>query len=286
MSRLLIAGAGGMTGGELTRQAHGTKWDLVALTRNDLDITDVGAVNAAVSSAKPDVVINAAAYTTVDDAEFNPEVAAMVNRDGAAYLAKAAASARAAVIHISTDYVFDGRASRPYVPDDETNPLSVYGETKLAGENRVRECNANHIIVRTSWVYHHSGSNFLRTMIRLGSEQRELRVVDDQSGGPTSAADLAFALLAAANAAARDTGSCGTFHFSNAGVTTWYGFAKAIFEEKGGEMPAITPIATSDYPTAATRPRYSVLDTNSFSDTFGVRPRHWRDALRSAMERT
>jgi len=273
-----------MTGGELKEQARNTKWDLIALTRNDLDITDSDAVYAAVSAAKPDVVINAAAYTAVDDAERNPETAAKVNRDGAAYLATAAASAGAAVIHISTDYVFDGRASRPYLPGDETHPLSVYGETKLAGERRVRECNTNHIIVRTSWVYHHSGSNFLRAMIRRRGEQRELKVVNDQSGGPTSAADLASALLEAANAAARGARTWGTFHFSNAGVTTWYGFAKAIFEEKGGEIPAITPIATSDFPTAATRPRYSVLDTNSFSDAFGVRPRHWRDALRSAVE--
>lgn len=285
MSRLLIAGAGGMTGSELSQQARNTEWDLVALTRSDLDITDPDAVSAAVSAAKPDVVINAAAYTAVDNAERNAEAAMSVNRDGAAYLARAAASAGAAVIHISTDYVFDGRASRPYAPGDETRPLSVYGETKLAGENRVRECNANHIIIRTSWVYHHSGSNFMRTMIRLGSEQRELRVVDDQSGGPTSAADLASALLHAAKAATLGASSCGTFHFSNAGVTTWYGFAKAIFEERGGEMPAITPIATRDFPTAAARPSYSVLDTSSFSSRFGVKPRHWRDALRSVMER-
>ncbi|MDQ3082692.1 MAG: dTDP-4-dehydrorhamnose reductase [Gemmatimonadota bacterium] len=284
MKRMLVAGAGGMTGSELTRQARDSGWHVAGLSRAELDITDAAAVDNAVRNAAPDVVINAAAYTAVDDAEGDRLTAMSVNCDGAANLAWAAGQAEALIIHISTDYVFDGEAARPYLPSDKVHPLSVYGESKRAGEEAVRARNPNHVIVRSSWVYSHTGRNFVRTMLRLAGEGRQIRVVDDQHGSPTSASDLAGALLRVANAVTDGSAARGTYHFSNAGKTTWCGFARALFEEKLDGRPTVHAIATEDFPTAARRPRYSVLDTTTFTRAFGAEPRPWRDALRSTLE--
>lgn len=284
MKRLLVAGAGGMTGSAVTRQARDSGWNVIALTRDDLDITDATAVDAAIREATPNVVINAAAYTSVDDAEMEKDAAMRVNRDGAANLAKAASNAGAAIVHISTDYVFDGNSTRPYAPGDAVHPLSAYGESKLAGEEAVRTHNPDHVIVRSSWVYSNTGRNFVRTMLRLASAKEFIRVVDDQYGSPTSAADLAGALLRVATVTTDGSGGRGTYHFSNSGVTTWCGFARAIFEEKLDHPPPVHPISTADFPTAARRPRYSALDSSSFTSTFGLDPRPWREALRSTLE--
>ena len=284
MTRVLITGAAGMTGAELARQGRARGWETTALARRDLDITDESAVADAIRDAAPDVVVNAAAYTAVDEAEREPGLAMKVNRDGAANVARAAAHGGAALVHISTDYVFDGAATTPYRPDSAVNPISAYGATKLAGEESVRECAPRHAIVRSSWVYSHEGRNFVHTMLRLAEAGSDIRVVNDQHGSPTLAADLAAALLDAAGALSRDPSLAGTYHFANSGTTTWYGFAQAVFEETK-LTPRLTPVSTTEFQAAARRPRSSMLDTSAFSAAFGVTPRHWRAALRSMLER-
>ena len=281
---VLITGAAGMTGSELARQAAERKWDVVALDRNDLDITDAGAVSRIIGKERPDVVINAAAYTAVDAAETSAEEAMAVNGAGPRHIARAAKANAAWLLHISTDYVFDGQGSEPYVPDDPPAPINAYGESKLAGELGVRDESSQHVIVRTSWVYSHEGKNFVTTMLRIARERDEIRVVDDQRGCPTSSQDLSHALLSAASLLSR-TQAAGTYHFSNRGQATWFDFAKAIFEFRGAPHPRVIPISTDEFPTPARRPRWSVLDTTSFQRAFGVDPRPWRDALRETMER-
>ena len=282
--KVLITGAGGMTGAELVRQAAERSWDVVALEKADLDITDADAVEGIIGHARPDVIINAAAYTAVDAAEHDAESAMAVNAAGAQNIARAAKINASQILHISTDYVFDGEGTEPYLPDDRPAPINVYGESKLAGEIAVRDACPEHVIVRTSWVYSHEGKNFLRTMLRLGSEKSEIKVVNDQRGCPTSSQDLAHALLCAASLMMRSYVS-GTYHFCNAGATTWFDFAKAIFAERESPSPSVVPISTSEYPTPAKRPRWSVLDTESFQLAFGVEPRPWREALKDTMER-
>jgi dTDP-4-dehydrorhamnose reductase len=282
--KVVITGAGGMTGSELVRQANERSWDVIALTRADLDITDADAVEGIIGHARPDVIINSAAFTAVDAAESDAETAMAVNAAGAQNIARSAKINGAQVLHISTDYVFDGESTKPYLPDDRPAPINVYGESKLAGEIAVREACPEHVIVRTSWVYSHEGKNFVRTMLRAGEEKPELRVVNDQRGCPTSSQDLAQALLCAANLMMRSYIS-GTYHFCNAGTATWFEFANAIFDERESPSPRVVPVSTSEFPTAARRPRWSVLDTGSFQLAFGVEPRPWRDALKDTMER-
>lgn len=285
MIRLLVTGAGGMTGWELARRAPEAGFHCTAFGRRELDVSDGAAVRDAVQSAQPDVILNAAAYTAVDRAESDREVAMRVNGEAPGHLARAAVEAGAAIVQISTDYVFDGTASAPYAPDHPANPVSAYGESKLAGENAIREVSERHAIIRTSWVFSGRGRNFVRTMYAKNPGD-ELRVVNDQVGRPTSAGDLADALLVVAKSMHDDRSLHGTWHFANAGVTTWYDFARAIFDVRGGEAPAVRPVSTAEYPTAARRPAYSVLDTQSFEETFGVVPRHWREPLRETLRET
>lgn len=287
MKRILVTGAGGMTGSEVSDQAAAAGWMVRPLSHADADVTDARALREVTRAFRPDVVVNCAAYTAVDRAESEPDIAMAVNGEGARNAARAAASVGAPILHISTDYVFNGEGRTPYTPDAKPNPLGVYGKSKLAGEIAVRVENPKHVIVRTSWAFSHRGSNFVQTMLRLGSKRDELRIVDDQTGRPTSAADLASALLTAAGAIMEKASVAGTYHFANAGEVSWFEFAQGIFEEAAAlgtaHTPRIVPIPTSEFPTAARRPAYSVLDTTSFSERFGVVPRGWRVALRDTI---
>ncbi|HDP90412.1 MAG TPA: dTDP-4-dehydrorhamnose reductase [Thioalkalivibrio sp.] len=281
--RVLLAGGGGQVGVAL-RQIMPGGVELQALDRGALDITDRKAVTEAVGRIKPDWVINAAAYTAVDKAESEPELAFVINRDGAAHLAQAAAEANARMVQISTDYVFDGEQARPYRPDDAVNPINVYGESKLAGEVATRGVLGERaLILRTAWVYSPHGRNFLTTMLRLMRERDELKVVEDQVGTPTSASSLARVILLAM---AREV--TGTHHWTDAGATSWYDFACAIgelAEIAGFTFGAcrIAPIPTSDYPTPARRPTSSLLDKQSMRQAIGEDGVQWKKALRQVV---
>lgn len=283
--RILLAGAGGQVGVALQQvMPEGVK--LLALDRNALDITDRKAVAEAVNRIKPDWVINAAAYTAVDKAESEPELAFAINRDGAKHLAQAAADINARMVQISTDYVFDGEQARPYAPGDPVNPINVYGESKLAGEVVTREALGDRaLILRTAWVYAPHGHNFLLTMLRFMRERDELRIVEDQVGTPTSAHSLANAIVAAM---ARNV--TGTQHWTDAGAASWYDFACAIgelAEIAGFTFGAcrVTPIPTSSYPTPARRPVSSLLDKQTMRNAIGDDGVHWKKALRQAVTR-
>ena len=282
--KVFVTGAGGMTGAQLVIGARAKGWGVAYASHTDLDISDYSAVEDAISRETPDIVFNAAAYTAVDKAEEAVEDAMSVNSSGAANVARAAALTGAGIIHVSTDYVFDGTAAAPYRPDDDPGPINVYGESKLAGEIGVRDECARHLIVRTSWVYSHEGKNFVLTMLRAAGEGRDLKVVNDQTGSPTSSHDLASALISAAEKLARDETVAGTYHFTNSGQTTWYDFAREIFRIRGID-PHVEPVSTADFKTAARRPKWSVLDCTSFEKTFGVKRRGWQDALKDTMEK-
>lgn len=282
--KVFVTGAGGMTGAQLVSGARAKGWGVAYASHTDLDISDYSAVEDAISRETPDIVFNAAAYTAVDKAEEAVEDAMSVNSSGAANVARAAALTGAGIIHVSTDYVFDGTAAAPYRPDDDPGPINVYGESKLAGEIGVRDQCARHLIVRTSWVYSHEGKNFVLTMLRAAGEGRDLKVVNDQTGSPTSSHDLASALISAAEKLARDETVAGTYHFTNSGQTTWYDFAREIFRIRGID-PRIEPVSTADFKTTARRPKWSVLDCTSFEKTFGVKRRAWQDALKDTMEK-
>ena len=282
--KVFVTGASGMTGAQLVSGARAKGWGVAYASHADLDITDYAAVEDAICREAPNIVFNAAAYTAVDTAEEEIETAMSVNSSGASNVARAAALSGAGIVHISTDYVFDGAADAPYRPADDPRPVNVYGESKLAGEIGVRDECARHLIVRTSWVYSHEGKNFVLTMLRAAGERRELKVVNDQTGSPTSSHDLAAALISAADKLVRDETVAGTYHFSNSGQTTWYDFAREIFRNRGID-PHVEPIATADFKTAARRPMWSVLDCSSFEKTFGITRRPWQEALKETMEK-
>ena len=278
---LLVFGAGGQVGQELVALANARGIGAVGLTRQNVDIRDAKAVDAAVEATTPRLVVNCAAYTAVDKAESEPELAAAVNRDAAGAIARAAARRGLPVLHISTDYVFDGTKAGAYVEDDPIAPLGVYGRTKADGEASVRAANERHVILRTAWVYGRFGSNFLKTMLRLAAERERLRVVADQRGCPTATADIAEAILAVdAALAARMMETLGTFHFAGTGATTWHGFAEAIVAaqaEATAKHPPVDAITTADYPTPAKRPANSELESSRFAETFGYRAKDWRE---------
>ncbi|MBW2484904.1 MAG: dTDP-4-dehydrorhamnose reductase [Deltaproteobacteria bacterium] len=282
--KALITGANGQLGWELQR-ARPEGWQLIALGRAELDITDSGAVTAAVQQHRPALVINAAAYTAVDKAEKEKEKAFAVNTDGAANIAGAAADYQARFIHISTDFVFDGSKSQPYLPHDSPNPLSVYGASKLQGEKKVlAETMNTALVLRTGWLYSCHGSNFVKTMLKLMAERDEIGVVADQVGTPTWTRDLARAIYYLADMA----NVPGIYHWTDAGVASWYDFAVAIQEEalQLGMLEKaipIKPIRTSDYHTPARRPAYSVLDKTATWQILGYAAEHWRTSLRKML---
>ena len=282
--RVLVAGAGGQLGFELQR-SRPLGVELLALSSGELDLTQAGAVRRRVAEERPAVIINAAAYTAVDRAESERERAFAVNGQGTANLAVAAREAGARLIHISTDFIFDGEKSSPYLPDDRPHPLGVYGASKLAGEERVREIlGPATAIIRTAWVYSSHGQNFVKTMLRLLGERETLSVIADQVGTPTWARHLAQALWRMA-----ERELTGVHHFTDAGVASWYDFAVAIQEESLalgllGREALIRPIATGQYPLPARRPPYSVLDKTGLWQAIDWEPSHWRAALRAMLK--
>jgi dTDP-4-dehydrorhamnose reductase len=277
---ILVFGGDGQLGRELARTAAVRGAPLTACGRAQADITDTAAVAAALAAYHPSLVINTAAYTQVDKAESEVAAALAANAEGPAVLARACAGAGVPLLQISTDYVFDGRKTAPYVESDPVAPLGVYGRTKAGGEAAVREILPRHIILRTEWVYGEFGHNFLKTMLRLAGERSELRVVADQHGSPTSTRDLAAAILKIAPRLASGADVWGTYHFTGSGATTWHGFASAIMGAQApltGRAPKVIAITTADYPTAAVRPANSVLDCSRFERVFGIRGRPWAE---------
>lgn len=279
-TRILLAGANGQLGKAIQRISASRGVDLIALASAELDITDKARVQDSVRYHAPTHLINAAAYTAVDRAEDDSAQAYAVNRDGAANLAKAAQAHGARMLHVSTDFVFDGEKAGPYLPNDEPNPVNVYGASKLAGERAVLEAtHGEALIVRTAWVYSLDGRNFLNTMLRLMNERDELKVVEDQVGTPTSTHSLAEVLLRAVNAEVS-----GIHHWTDAGVASWYDFAVAIGNEASqrgvlGRTPTVRPVPTSAFPTAAKRPASSTLDKNGLRAALGYSGRHWRGEM-------
>lgn len=277
---ILLFGGNGQLGQELVRSAGARGMPLKALTRAEADVTDQAAVENAIASNRPALVVNAAAYTKVDLAEREPVAAHLVNEVGAENLGKACASAAIPLIHISTDYVFDGAKRDAYVEGDPIAPIGVYGATKAAGERAVRKALPQHLILRTSWVYGEFGANFLKTMLRLAATRDELRVVADQHGCPTSTRDLADAILRIAPRLVASEPVWGTYHFAGTGVTTWHGFALRIIAAQApltGRKPQVTAITTAEFLTPARRPANSELDCSLFAKTFGFRARPWAE---------
>jgi dTDP-4-dehydrorhamnose reductase len=279
LNRVLVIGRSGQLAGALKAARWPAGVEVTCRGRDELDLASGAALREAVIAERPDLVINAAAYTAVDKAESEPDLAYAVNRDGPAALAEACQTIGAPLVHVSTDYVFDGRKTGAYVEEDPVNPTSVYGASKQAGEAAIRDRLPAHVILRSAWIYAPAGHNFVRTMLRLGRERAELRVVDDQIGSPTAAEELARGVLGAATRLFAGGTDFGTFHFAGAGSTSWFGFAEAIFELAGGPRPRLIAIPTSGYPTPARRPANSVLDSGKFARLYGVTARPWRESL-------
>ena len=277
---ILLFGANGQLGQEMVRASVARKMPLVALSHAEADIADASAVRDAIARHKPALAVNAAAYTKVDLAETEVEAAREGNEIGPARLGDACNAAGIPLVHISTDYVFDGTKPTAYVETDQVSPAGSYGRTKEAGERALRTATLRHVILRTSWVYGEFGANFLKTILRLGATRDELRIVADQRGCPTSTLDLAEAILSIAPRLIADESVWGTYHFAGSGVTTWHGFASRIVAAQApitGRHPRVTPITTAEYPLPARRPANSELDCGLFERTFGIRARPWTE---------
>jgi len=277
--RILVTGSTGQLGSEVVRSFSQSGHEIIAPARQELDFLNPDEVADRVRRLQPDWVINCAAYTQVDRAESEVEQAFVINRDSAAQLAGAVAGYGGNVLHVSTDFVFDGKQSRPYREEDDARPLGVYGRSKREGEQAVRAALPEAIVLRTAWVYGVHGHNFVKTILRVASDGKPLRVVDDQVGSPTWARDIAGAIRALVQHRAR-----GTYHYTNAGSTSWHGFATAILAEatEAGfalKTDSVEAIPTSGYPTPARRPAYSVLDTGKIQSLLTAPIPHWRDSL-------
>ncbi len=287
MKRALVTGGSGQVGKAVMAAAARHGFTVTVPARTDLDLARPETIAATLARDAWDVVINCAAYTAVDKAESEPELADAINHIGPGLLATETARRGIPLIHVSTDYVFDGSKRTPYVEDDSVGPVSVYGASKLAGEVAVRAANPAHAIIRTAWVLSAGGANFINTMLRLAESRDALGVVSDQHGCPTSADDIAEALL---TVAARMTGPdapTGTWHFVNGGDASWHDLAALIFarsQAAGLKAPALGAITTADYPTPARRPSNSRLDTTKFTRDFGLTPRSWQDAVNAILD--
>lgn len=285
--RILLIGKNGQVGWELQRTLA-TLGEIRAFGSAELDLADAGALRDAVAARRPDIIVNAAAYTAVDKAESEPELTRAVNAAAPGILAEEAARMGALLVHYSTDYVFDGAKDGPYTEDDAPAPLGVYGATKLAGEQAIRAAGCRHLIFRTSWVYGGRGKNFLLTMLRLAKEREELKVVDDQYGAPTwsrSIAEASAQALAALSCHPAPETLFGTYHLTCAGRTTWHGFTRAILDTAPlPRQPRLEPIPTSAYPLPAKRPANSVLSNAKLAAAFGLALPDWRQALTLCLE--
>ena len=288
MTRILLVGAGGQLGYELSQTLQ-SQGEVTALSRTELDLTQADAIRQMVQSVAPKMIVNAAAYTAVDKAETNEETAKAVNAIAPTILAEESQKLGATLIHISTDYVFNGRKNTPYLETDMPEPLGIYGQTKLMGEDGIRQSCDRHIIIRTAWVYGaHGKGNFVKTMLRLGAERKELGIVVDQVGSPTWTKDLATATTELVQRVQTSDDVLGLYHYVNSGVISWYDFAIAIFEEARTigfpvAIERIMPITTAEYPLPAQRPAYSSLSNRRISDILGTTPPHWRTSLRAML---
>lgn len=283
-----MLGKTGQLACELQRRPWPAEWVVEFVPRGEIDLAEPDHAADEVAERTPDIVINAAAYTAVDKAESEPELATRVNALGPAAVAVVCHRLEIPFVTLSTDYVFDGSKQGPYTEEDAVCPGGAYGRSKAEGERLIRAVHDNHLILRTSWVFSCYGSNFVRTMLRLGGERSVLSVVADQRGRPTAASDLASAVIGASNAIVGDLSLAGTYHVANAEPTTWYGFASAIFEGakvRGARTPELLkPIRTAEYPTAARRPANSELDTRRFEATFGITLGGWRAPLADVLD--
>ena len=278
MRRILVTGANGQLGNAMRLLGATSRNEYRFTDVAELDITDEEAVRRAVCDGRIDVIVNCAAYTNVERAEEDEARADLLNHKAAAYLAAAAQETGATLIHVSTDYVFDGTAHLPYTEDAPTAPLGVYGRTKLAGERAVAESGCKYLTFRTAWLYSEYGNNFLKTMLRLTSERDTLQVVFDQIGTPTYAGDLALAIFSIIESE-RYAGNEGVYHFTDEGVCSWYDFATEIAAAAGHDKCRIIPCHTSEFPTKAARPAYSVLDKTKIKTTFQMDIPHWRESM-------
>lgn len=276
---ILLTGGTGQVGQAVLRHAAERGLDIFAPNRAQMDLTNAQSITDMVASRPWSAVINCAAYTAVDRAETDAELAELVNAAAPAIFAAETAKRDIPIIHVSTDYVFDGTKNGPYVEEDAVNPLGVYGRTKEKGESAVRTLNPRHAIIRTAWVVSAGGANFMNTMIRLASERSEVNVVNDQIGCPSNASDIAEALL---EVAAHPQAQFGNWHFVNSGEASWHDLAAYIFadmQQRGLSTPVLNAIPTSQYPTPAERPSNSRLSTSAIQRDFGIQPRHWQDAI-------
>lgn len=279
--RILVTGSNGQLGSEMVAlQAQETQHQWFNLDINELDITDKNAVEQFVLSNKIDGIVNCAAYTNVDKAEEDVALCYKVNRDAPQYLAQAIEKVGGFIIHISTDYVFDGTNNIPYTEQDKPNPVTIYGKSKIEGEQYVCESCKQHIIIRTAWVYSSYGKNFVKTMIKLGKEKPSLGVIFDQIGSPTYARDLAKTIIIIVNQGIIP----GIYNFSNEGVISWYDFTKHIHQLANITSCKVVPIHTADYPTLAQRPHFSVLDKTKIKNTYNIEIPYWRDSLEECIQ--
>lgn len=283
---ILVTGSNGQLGNEIRRISanHENNFRFFFTDVAELDITDLKAVDSFIKENNIKYIINCAAYTAVDKAEDDVDLCYKINRDAVANLGQAATNNNAKVIHISTDYVYDGTANKPYVETDTVNPQSVYGKSKQEGEAELLKACANSIIIRTAWLYSIFGNNFVKTMIKLGKERETLNVVADQNGTPTNAADLAKAIVKILDFSEANGFKPGIYHYSNEGATTWYDFTLAIHKEAGIHTCKVNPITTEQYPVKATRPKYSVLDKTKIKSTFNLTIPKWEESLNNCIK--
>ena len=288
--KLLIIGSKGQLGSELAIKCKRNEFSYLALDLPEFNITDPSQVEKTLADFMPSIVINASAYTNVDKAETDPEIAFAVNSDGPAILAVSCNKKRIPIIHISTDYVFDGSKGQPYAESDPVSPLGVYGKSKEEGESKLRSILKQHIILRTSWLYGAYGNNFVKTMLRLGNEKEIIKVVSDQYGCPTCAADLAEAVMDISEQITPNLEiAWGTYHYCGLGITTWHKFAKEIFkiasQYQNYKVTSVEAITTAQYPTKAKRPPFSALDCGKIKNRFGINTKPWHESLKITIKR-